>query len=84
MTHSDRNICPAGASGSAGVGAPPDFPLLFSMNYHHDLANPYAPPLAIARTGGQGGQVWVYAEDQTGDGDSQDHTSFAGGGRRWF
>jgi hypothetical protein len=44
---------------------------------------PLAPPLALARTGGQGGQVWVYAEDHESEVD-RDSSFLAGGGRRWF
>lgn len=73
----------SGGLGNAGAGASSDFPLLFSGDYHHDWANPLSPPLAIARTGGRGGQVFVYAEDHDARGE-QAYTSFAGGGRRWF
>ncbi|RXK40557.1 hypothetical protein M231_02209 [Tremella mesenterica] len=62
MSISDRNLGPARALGSAGEGAP-DLPLLFSV---FTLDSPFnSAPLAIARTGGSGGQVFVYAEERS-------------------
>ncbi|WWC91932.1 uncharacterized protein L201_006884 [Kwoniella dendrophila CBS 6074] len=85
----NRNLRPAGALGNAGTGAtttsPSTSPLLFSSDYHHhDIDNPYSPPLAIARAGGQGGQIYVYSEDNNNSwGENQSYASFAGGGRQW-
>ncbi|WRT69988.1 uncharacterized protein IL334_006981 [Kwoniella shivajii] len=72
----NRNLRPAGASGNAGTGAFPNTPLLFSA----DTENTGYPPLAIARAGGQGGQIYVYSEDI---GENSSYASFAGGGRQW-
>ncbi|WVW86414.1 hypothetical protein I302_108460 [Kwoniella bestiolae CBS 10118] len=70
----NRNLRPAGALGNAGAGAcSTSSPLLFSTS------NPTTQPLAIARAGGTGGQIYVYAED----GDNTSYASFAGGGRQW-
>ncbi|OWZ75440.1 hypothetical protein C365_05999 [Cryptococcus neoformans Bt85] len=76
----NRNLRPAGAVGSVGTGASISTSLLFSPNYHHDTDNVYCPPLAIARAGGKGGQIFVYSEDGT---TTSGYSSFAGGGRRW-
>lgn len=76
----NRNLRPAGAVGSVGAGASISTSLLFSPNYHHDTDNAYCPPLAIARAGGKGGQIFVYSEDGT---TTSGYSSFAGGGRRW-
>ncbi|ODN95309.1 hypothetical protein L198_04704 [Cryptococcus wingfieldii CBS 7118] len=76
----NRNLRPAGASGNVGAGASISSSLLFSPNYHHDSDNAYFPPLAIARAGGKGGQIFVYSEDGT---TTSGYSSFAGGGRRW-
>nr|ODN81338.1 hypothetical protein L203_05591 [Cryptococcus depauperatus CBS 7841] len=76
----NRNLCPAGVSGSAGTGASINTSLLFSPNYHHDTDNAYSVPLAIARAGGKGGQIFVYSEDNIAP---SGYSSFAGGGRRW-
>ncbi|OCF77564.1 hypothetical protein I204_01555 [Kwoniella mangroviensis CBS 8886] len=82
MSHStksiniNRNLCPAGALGNAGAGACSiSSPLLFSATHNPN------PPLAIARAGGQGGQIYVYAEDP--ENPSTSYASFAGGGRQW-
>ncbi|WVQ75605.1 hypothetical protein IAR50_005233 [Cryptococcus sp. DSM 104548] len=76
----NRNLRPAGGSGNVGAGASINSSLLFSPNYHHDSDNAYFPPLAIARAGGKGGQIFVYSEDGT---TTSGYSSFAGGGRRW-
>ncbi|WVF67339.1 hypothetical protein IAT40_002092 [Kwoniella sp. CBS 6097] len=78
----NRNLRPAGASGNAGTGALSTSPFsLFSRPFtSHELDNPFSPPLAVARAGGKGGQVFVYSE--TGEGDDSSYASFAGGGRR--
>ncbi|WVQ83636.1 hypothetical protein IAT38_005777 [Cryptococcus sp. DSM 104549] len=76
----NRNLRPAGAPGNAGTGASISSSLLFSPIYHHDTDNAYVPPLAIARAGGKGGQIYVYSEDGTS---TSGYASFAGGGRRW-
>ncbi|KIR51978.1 hypothetical protein I315_05619 [Cryptococcus gattii Ru294] len=76
----NRNLRPAGAVGSVGIGANISTSLLFSPHYHHDTDNAYCPPLAIARAGGKGGQIFVYSEDGT---TTSGYSSFAGGGRRW-
>ncbi|WWC72250.1 uncharacterized protein I206_106212 [Kwoniella pini CBS 10737] len=78
----NRNLCPAGELGNAGAGATNSTPLLFSSHHHHDIDNAYNPPLAIARAGGKGGQVYVYSDD-VGCGDQSSYASFAGGGRQW-
>ncbi|WWD19866.1 hypothetical protein CI109_104334 [Kwoniella shandongensis] len=77
----NRNLRPAGASGSAGTGASPTYSLLFSPNHHHDLDHPFYPPLAIARAGGKGGQIFVYSD--VDEEETSAYASFAGGGRRW-
>jgi hypothetical protein len=68
------------AQGSVGAGATNLFPPpnLFSQPYHHDNDNPLNPALAIARAGGEGGPIFVYAEEELCS------TSWAGGGRQWF
>ncbi|WWC64843.1 uncharacterized protein I303_107457 [Kwoniella dejecticola CBS 10117] len=76
----NRNLRPAGGLGNAGAGASSTSPLLFSTRHLHDIDNPYNAPLAIARAGGTGGQVYVYA-DEAGCGDHSSYASFAGGGR---
>ena len=81
MSHAEAStfgvLTISGALGRAGGGAPDyPLPLLFS-SYSHD-AESSTPPMAIARTGGQGGQVYVYADE-----DSRS-SAFAGGGKRWF
>ena len=97
MTSSNRNLRPAyvrkkldteseltssGASGSAGTGAH-TLPLLFNPNYNHDEQNSN-PPLALARVGGDGGPVFVYADEPHAGLSQGGCTSFAGGGRQWF
>ena len=72
----------SGAVGNVGIGAT-SLPLLFNPNYNHDEANPN-PPLAIARAGGRGGSVWVYADEPVVSATQGGCTSFAGGGRQWF
>ncbi|WVQ94935.1 hypothetical protein IAU59_002023 [Kwoniella sp. CBS 9459] len=82
----NRNLRPAGASGNAGTGALSTSPFsLFSRPFtSHELDNPFSPPLAVARAGGKGGQVFVYSEyeSEAGSGDELSYASFAGGGRR--
>ncbi|KAK8853438.1 hypothetical protein IAR55_004144 [Kwoniella newhampshirensis] len=77
----NRHLRPAGALGSAGTGASSSSSLLFSPNHHHDIENPFYPPLAIARAGGNGGQIFVYSDAD--DASNSAYASFAGGGRRW-
>ncbi|ORY31592.1 ornithine decarboxylase antizyme-domain-containing protein [Naematelia encephala] len=72
----------SGASGSAGDGAPPSLPLLFSQYHHHDIDNPLSPPLALARVGGEGGPVFVYSDEPLMGATQGGCTSFAGGGRQ--
>jgi len=96
MSNSNRNLRPAyvarfelvptltnsNAPGSAGTGAH-TLPLLFNPNYNHDEQNPN-PPLALARVGGQGGSIFIYADEPDVGLSQGGCTSFAGGGRQWF
>jgi hypothetical protein len=56
------------AQGSVGAGATNLFP----------PPNLFSQPYAIARAGGEGGPIFVYAEEELCS------TSWAGGGRQWF
>lgn len=76
----------SGAAGRAGDGTSLFQPLLFPTEhqYHHDQDNG-SPPMAVARVGGAGGPVWVYAADEPAHpGWTQGSFTFAGGGKRWF
>jgi hypothetical protein len=78
------NLC-SGGLGNAGNGATNHpLPLLFSQTYHHDIDNPFNTPLAVARAGGEGGQIWVYADKPLMRSTQGGRTTFAGGGRQWF
>jgi hypothetical protein len=72
----------SGAVGNAGEGAT-SLPLLFDPKHHHDESS-LPPPLAIARVGGTGGSVFVYADEPLAMAAYGGCTSFAGGGRQWF
>lgn len=81
-TRLSRLTVSSGALGSIGTGAD-SLPLFFNPNHNHDEDNAN-PPLAIARVGGQGGSVFVYAEGPFVGASQEGCTSFAGGGRQWF
>ena len=70
--------------GSAGKGAPEILPTLFRTTHHHDMDYAAAPALAIARVGGSGGQIYVYADEPLTRVTRNSSTTFAGGGKQWF
>ena len=82
MIASSLELTSSGAVGNAGEGAT-SLPLLFNPDHHHD-DSAFPPPLAIARVGGLGGSVFVYADEPLAMASYGSCSSFAGGGRQWF